>query len=67
MFFLSRMYVRECFDYLELNDGDNRVECLWVIFRGKANKMDILVGACYRSHIQDDEADKTFYKQLGEV
>ncbi|KAK4820971.1 hypothetical protein QYF61_009437 [Mycteria americana] len=23
------LYVRECFDCLELNDGDDRVECLW--------------------------------------
>ena len=28
--------VRECFDCLELNDGDDRVECLWVRIRGKA-------------------------------
>ena len=37
------LYVRECFDCLELNDGDNRVECLWVRIRGKANKADIMV------------------------
>ncbi|GAB0209132.1 hypothetical protein GRJ2_003378900 [Grus japonensis] len=61
------LYVRECFDCLELNDGDERVECLWVRIRGKANKADIMVGICYRPPNQDEEADKIFYKQLGEV
>lgn len=28
--------VRECFDCLEFNDGDDRVECLWIRIRGKA-------------------------------
>ena len=28
------LYVRECFDCLELNDGDNTVESLWVRIRG---------------------------------
>ncbi|GAB0183530.1 hypothetical protein GRJ2_000818300 [Grus japonensis] len=60
------LYVKECFDCLELNDGDNRVECLWVRIRGKANKADIMVGVCYRPPNQDEEADKIFYKQLGE-
>ena len=40
------LYVRECFDCLELNDGDDRVECLWVRIKGKANKADIAVGVC---------------------
>ncbi|GAB0209002.1 hypothetical protein GRJ2_003365900 [Grus japonensis] len=61
------LYVKECFDCLELNDGDNRVECLWVRISGKANKADIMVGVCYRPLNQDEEADKIFYKQLGEV
>jgi len=30
------LYVRESFDCLELDDGDERVECLWVRIRGKA-------------------------------
>ncbi|KAK4832989.1 hypothetical protein QYF61_027013 [Mycteria americana] len=51
----------------QLNDGDNRVECLWVRVRGKANKADIMVGVCYRPPNQDEEADKIFYKQLREV
>ena len=61
------LYVRECFDCLELDDGDDRVECLWVRIRGKANKADIMVGVCYRPPNQDEEADEIFYKQLGEV
>ncbi|GAB0203473.1 hypothetical protein GRJ2_002812900 [Grus japonensis] len=55
-----------CFDCLELDDGDDRVECLWVRIRGKANKAD-KVGVCYRPPNQDEEADEIFYKQLGEV
>ncbi|GAB0207696.1 hypothetical protein GRJ2_003235300 [Grus japonensis] len=51
------LYVKECFDCLELNDGDNRVECLWVRIRGNANKADILLGACYRPPNRDEEAD----------
>ncbi|KAK4823433.1 hypothetical protein QYF61_002119 [Mycteria americana] len=43
---------------LELNDGDDRVECLWVRIRGKANKADIVVEVCYRPPNQDDEADE---------
>ncbi|GAB0208671.1 hypothetical protein GRJ2_003332800 [Grus japonensis] len=61
------LYVKECFDCLELNDGDDRVECLWIRIRGKANKADIMVGVCYRPPNQDEQADKIFYKQLGEV
>ncbi|KAK4814312.1 LOW QUALITY PROTEIN: hypothetical protein QYF61_014826 [Mycteria americana] len=59
--------VRECFDCLELNDSDDRVECLWVRLRGKANKADITVGFCYRPPNPDEEADEIFYKQLGEA
>ncbi|KAK4811538.1 hypothetical protein QYF61_011687 [Mycteria americana] len=61
------LYVRECLDSLELDDGDDRVECLWVRIRGKANKADIVVGVCYRPPNQDEETDELFYKQLGEA
>jgi len=60
------LYVRDCFNCLELNEGDNRVHCLWVRITGKA-KADIMVGACYRPSNQDEEADEIFYKQLGGV
>ncbi|KAK4830597.1 hypothetical protein QYF61_012023 [Mycteria americana] len=61
------LYVRECLDSLELDDGDDRVECLWVRIRGKANNADIVVGVCYRPPNQDEETDELFYKQLGEA
>jgi len=59
--------VRDCFDCIELEDCDDKVECLWVKMRGKANKADILVGVCYRPPNQDEEADEVFYKRLAEV
>ncbi|KAK4821080.1 hypothetical protein QYF61_012422 [Mycteria americana] len=40
---------------------------LWVKMRGKANKADTLLGACYRPPNQDEEADEAFYKQLAGV
>ena len=52
---------------MEINDGDDRVECLWVRIKAKANKTDIIVGVCYRPPNQDEEVDKTLYRQLGEV
>lgn len=52
------LYVRKCFACLELNDGDYRIECLWVKVKGKANKADIMVCVCYRPPNQDEEADK---------
>ncbi|KAK4829760.1 hypothetical protein QYF61_006484 [Mycteria americana] len=61
------LYVRDSLDSLELDDGDDRVECLWVRIRGKANKADIVVGVCYRPPNQDEETDELFYKQLGEA
>ena len=61
------LYIRECFDCLELNEGNDKVECLWVKIRGKANKADILVGVCYRPPNQDEETDEVFYKRLAEV
>ncbi|PKU26822.1 adaptin ear-binding coat-associated protein 1 [Limosa lapponica baueri] len=61
------LHARECYECLELNDGDNRVESLWVRIRGRVNKADIMVGVCYRPPNQDLEVDKIFYKQLGEI
>ncbi|GAB0208053.1 hypothetical protein GRJ2_003271000 [Grus japonensis] len=63
----AALYVRECFDCIELDDCDDKVECLWVRMRGKANKADILLGVCYRPPSQDEEADEAFYKRLAEV
>lgn len=55
------------FDCLEFNNGNDRVECLWLRIRGKANRADILVGVCYKLPSQDEEADEILYKQLGAI
>jgi len=47
------LYVRDCFDCIEFNDCDDKVECLWVKMRGKTNKADILLGVCYRPPNED--------------
>jgi len=61
------LYVRECFNCPEFDDGNDSVEYLCVRVRGKANKADIVVGVYYRPPNQDEEADEIFYKHLGEV
>lgn len=40
---------------LELNDGDDRILCLGLRITGRANKADLLVGACYRPPTQDED------------
>lgn len=40
------LYSGECFDCIELDDEDDKVECLWVKIRGKASRADITVGVC---------------------
>lgn len=57
----------EHFDHLELNNEDDTVECLWVRIKGKVSKTDAMVRVCYRLPNQAEEANKIFYKQLGEV
>jgi len=57
------MYVRDCFECPELDDCDDKVESPWVKMRGKANKVDVLLGVCDRPPNQDEEADEVFYKQ----
>ncbi|PKU45732.1 mitochondrial fission process protein 1 [Limosa lapponica baueri] len=61
------LYVRDRFECLEVNNGNDSVECLWVRLKGKANKADIMVGVYYRSPNQDVEVDKTFFQQLEEL
>ena len=61
------LYVRECFDCIELNNCDDTVECLWVRMRGKANTADIPLGVCYRPPSQVEEVEETFYKQLADA
>lgn len=48
----GELYLRERFDCLELNDGDDRVE-FRVRVRREASKADILVGVCYGPPNQD--------------
>lgn len=52
--------VRECFDCVELSNGDERIEC----FRVKASKADIIVRACRRPSSQDGKEDAMFCKQI---
>jgi len=61
------LYVTDCFDCIELDACDDKVERLCVKMRGKANKADILLGVCYRPLNQDEEGDEAFYKRLAEV
>ncbi|KAJ7408799.1 hypothetical protein WISP_118409 [Willisornis vidua] len=59
--------VRKSLDSVELEVSDSKVERLWVRIRGSANKIDILVGVCYKPSNQDEEGDELFYKQLVDV
>lgn len=61
------LYVKECFAYLELDDGDERAECFWVKVRRKTSKAHLMVGVCYRPSNQDEEAEEIFCIQLGEI
>ena len=61
------LHVRECFDVVELGDGNDKVEGLWVRSREKAREADILVGVCYRPPNQDEEKDEALFEQLAEV
>ncbi|KAF4797296.1 hypothetical protein TURU_075386 [Turdus rufiventris] len=61
------LYMREAFDAMDVETSDDKVECLWVRIKGKANKADILLGVCYRPHSQGEEVDNLFYKQLDNV
>jgi len=61
------LYFRESFGCLKLDNDNERVNCLWGRFRGKANKAGIMVGVSCRPPSQDEETDEMFYKQLGEI
>jgi len=61
------LYVRDCFNFIELDECDDKVERLWVKLRGKANKADVLLGVCYRPPNQNEEVDEVFYNRLAEV
>jgi len=38
------LYIKDSLDCIELDDCDDKVECLWVKMRAKANKADTLLG-----------------------
>ena len=47
---------KEC-ECMEINDGDDRVERLWVRIKAKASKTNIILGVCYRPPNQEEEVD----------
>mgnify|MGYP001864473390 CR=1 FL=1 len=51
------LYIRECFDVVELRAGNEKVETLWVRIKGKTNKVDILVWICCGLPNQDEGTD----------
>ena len=57
---------KEC-ECMKINDGDDRMESLRVRIKVKANTNDVIMGVYYRPSNQDEEVDKTLYRQLGEV
>lgn len=61
------LYVRECFNCLELCGNDDKVTGSWVRIKGKAGKADILAGVCSRPPNQDEEADELFFKVLADI
>uniref|UniRef100_A0A493THY5 Reverse transcriptase domain-containing protein n=1 Tax=Anas platyrhynchos platyrhynchos TaxID=8840 RepID=A0A493THY5_ANAPP len=60
------LYIRESFDVVELEAGNDKVESLWVRI-GRDNKASVLVRVCYRPPNQDEETDEEFYRQLTEI
>ena len=44
------LYIRECFDAVELKAGNDKVESLWVRISGKTNKANILVVSVIDRH-----------------
>jgi len=61
------LYVRDCFNFIELDDCEDKVECSWVKIRGKANKAVILLGVCYRPPNLNEVVDEVCYKRLAEA
>ena len=60
-------YVKKECECVKINDGDDRVESLWVRIKATANKTDIILRVCSRPPNQDEQVDKTLYTQLGKV
>ena len=51
------LYVRDCYDCFAHKCSEDRVKCLSVRIRGKANRADVVVGVYYRPPTQDREVD----------
>ena len=60
------LYVGDGYDCFKHKYSEDRVECLCVRIRGKANRADV-VGVYYRPPTQDREVDEIFYRHLGEI
>lgn len=45
----------------------NRVECLWVRIREKANEADVMVGVLLQTTQQGQRGNEIFYRQLEEI
>ena len=61
------LYVRDCYDCFEHKCSEDRVECLCVRIRGKANGADVVVGVYCRPPTQDREVDEIFYMHIGDI
>jgi len=46
------LQVEECFDCIEVNNCHDKVECLWVRMKGKANNAGMLLGVYYRTRVK---------------
>lgn len=61
------LYVKEYFVCIELEDRDNKVECLCMSIKEKAGRAGILLGVCSRPPNQDEAVDELCYKWLADV
>lgn len=51
------LYVRETYQTMQINEGDDRVGSIQVRIRNKPSKSGIMVGIYCRSPRQDEEVD----------
>jgi len=61
------LYIKKDYECVEINNVDDRVESIRIRIKARANKTDIIVGACYRPPTQDEEVDERLYKQWSDV
>ena len=61
------LYVRDCYDCFEHKYSEDKVECLCVTIRGKANRTDVVVGVYYRPPNQHREVDEILCRHLEEI